>query len=145
MRLKLIFFAVVVIPTVALADISKVEADRAACLERAVANNEMKQCEFAASNQAEIELNKIYTEIKAELARGMKNRDPHIAAENKEVNKRLLHSQHVWLAFRQANCSLAGVPMLGGTAEGLLMAGCISEATIARVKELISVFSKEDI
>lgn len=103
--------------------------DMQTCLDNAKSNMEMKECAGKGYDAADKRLNQVYQEIRAKLN---KAKDP----DSKEILKRLTASQRAWVAFRDADCDLAGVSMLGGTGESLEITGCLAGTTQERVKFL---------
>ncbi|HEX2843245.1 lysozyme inhibitor LprI family protein [Hyphomicrobium sp.] len=94
---------------------------------------EMNFCSDKSFNEADAKLNATYKKVLA-----------HIAASDLEPpydpaswEKAMRESQRAWVAFRDADCKGA-VPMewSGGTGTGSAVAGCMTEKTNARIKEL---------
>ncbi|MCM2473219.1 DUF1311 domain-containing protein [Rhizobium sp. CG5] len=54
----------------------------------------------------------------------------------KGASKALLDGQRAWIAYRDAQCTLAGFEARGGSMEPMLVSGCLAELTDARTKEL---------
>ena len=48
----------------------------------------------------------------------------------------LLAAQRAWIAFRDANCRVSGYEMRGGSAEPMMVSGCMARMTKERTKEL---------
>lgn len=48
----------------------------------------------------------------------------------------LLAAQRAWITFRDANCRLSGYEMRGGSAEPMVVSGCMADMTVKRTKEL---------
>lgn len=51
----------------------------------------------------------------------------------------LLKSQRAWLAYRDAECSLAGEQARGGSMQPMLVSGCLATLTTERTKALKQV------
>lgn len=61
-------------------------------------------------------------------------------SERADILKRLEASEQAWVAYRSANSNLQGVPMIGGSGQGLLVASSYYEMTKARILELDRLF-----
>ncbi len=48
----------------------------------------------------------------------------------------LLEGQRAWLAYRDAQCRLEGYQFLGGSAQPMIVSGCLAALTRHRTKEL---------
>lgn len=48
----------------------------------------------------------------------------------------LLEAQRAWLAYRDAQCRLEGYSFLGGSAQPMIVAGCLASLTRQRTQEL---------
>ncbi|MGZ3798316.1 MAG: lysozyme inhibitor LprI family protein [Pseudobdellovibrionaceae bacterium] len=129
-----IFSLVLLCSLIARADITKIDSEYSECIDKAESTAAQNDCINTAYNAADKELNKVYNTIKIPLS---KSTD----ANDKEILKRLITSEKAWLTYRDANCSLAGIQMLGGTGEGPLVGGCLVSTTVTRVKELQSLFT----
>ncbi len=96
---------------------------------------DMNQCAGRDAAEADADLNLIYKEVVAHYEQ--MDRD----SESTEGVKRLRAAQRAWVAFRDAQCSLAGYEALGGSMETLLVAGCEAELTKRRAAELRMMLS----
>ncbi len=96
---------------------------------------DMNQCAGREAAEADADLNLIYKEVVAHYEQ--MDRD----SESTEGVKRLRAAQRAWVAFRDAQCSLAGYEALGGSMETLLVAGCEAELTKRRAAELRMMLS----
>ncbi len=114
--------------------IDQISADFNKCGETAQSTYDMNMCADLAYKSADAELNRFY---KATTASLMKSKSP----DDKEMLSRLVKSERAWVPFRDANCSLQGIEMLGGSGEGPVVGGCLVSETIKRVKELRDLFS----
>jgi uncharacterized protein YecT (DUF1311 family) len=97
---------------------------------------EMHECIGVKLAVADKELNTFYRAIRAQLAKTAKGRDVDAKKSALEIDARLVASQRAWVAFRDADCLLQGVDMLGGSGEGLVIHGCTLTKTRERVKQL---------
>jgi len=91
---------------------------------------EMNQCAARDANEADADLNLIWPQVLAFYEK--MDRD----SESNEGVKRLRAAQRAWIAFRDAECALAGYEALGGSLEPLLVSGCEAELTKRRTAEL---------
>jgi uncharacterized protein YecT (DUF1311 family) len=91
---------------------------------------EMNQCAGRDAAEADEDLNLVYKQVVSHYEQ--MDRD----SETTEGVKRLRAAQRAWVAFRDAQCSLAGYEALGGSMETLLVAGCEAQLTKARAAEL---------
>ncbi len=117
--------------------IDTIDADYSKCMDSAESTVGYNNCISSAYKAADAELNKVYKAIKSQYST---QKD----ADSKEIVKRLVASERAWIKFRDANCELAGIQMLGGTGEGPMVGGCLVSTTIDRVHELQSIFSSEN-
>ena len=53
----------------------------------------------------------------------------------------LLESQRAWLKFRDAQCRIEGYAMRGGSAEPMVVSGCLAGLTRERTKQLKDMLS----
>jgi uncharacterized protein YecT (DUF1311 family) len=93
---------------------------------------EMNFCAEQDWQAADAELNRVYTSVMAD----MKAMDQSLPPELKGAAQTLREAQRAWITFRDANCRLAGYPMRGGSAEPLLIYGCLRQMTTDRSAEL---------
>ncbi|MBG1233074.1 lysozyme inhibitor LprI family protein [Aestuariivirga litoralis] len=93
---------------------------------------DMNQCADIAFDKADKELNALWPKLKEWAAQS----DQESGENDGYYAKTLLASQRAWLAYRDAECVAAGLPMHGGTGEGPLMGGCRASLTEERVKDL---------
>jgi uncharacterized protein YecT (DUF1311 family) len=62
-------------------------------------------------------------------------------SESNEGVKRLRAAQRAWMAFRDAECAVAGYEALGGSMESMLVSGCVAQLTKRRAAELRQMLS----
>jgi len=48
----------------------------------------------------------------------------------------LLEAQRAWLVYRDAQCRLEGYSLLGGSAQPMIVSGCLAMLTRQRTQEL---------
>ncbi len=98
---------------------------------RAVTQMEMNFCAEQDWQAADRVLNAAYAEAMAALkAWDRANAGPFPEAD------RLKKAQRAWISYRDLACESEGYPMRGGTAEPLLIYGCLARMTEARTKDL---------
>jgi uncharacterized protein YecT (DUF1311 family) len=98
----------------------------------AVTQQDMNICQQQVWAEADARLNGVYAETIAILQQS----DAEYAPDGPSEEDRLRNAQRAWVAFRDANCDAAGYPMRGGSAEPLLVYGCMHQMTEARIEEL---------
>lgn len=98
----------------------------------AMAQQEMNICAEQDWQAADEELNYAYREVIAE----MRLMDEMLPPELQGAEAALRAAQRAWIAYRDANCEAAGFPMRGGSAEPLLVYGCLRQMTEHRTEEL---------
>ena len=96
---------------------------------------DMNICAYQDWQAADATLNTVYADALAtvQASDAEYNRD----GDSEEV--RLRRAQRAWVAFRDANCDAAGFQMRGGSAEPLLVNGCLRVMTQDRIAELQSI------
>jgi uncharacterized protein YecT (DUF1311 family) len=77
-------------------------------------------------------LNTAYAEVMA----AMKQMDADLPEALRGAEDALRTAQRAWISYRDANCSAAGFRMRGGSAEPLVVYGCLRQMTIDRTAEL---------
>jgi len=93
---------------------------------------EMNFCAERDWQAADAELNRIYKAVMAD----MKAMDQSLPPDLQGAAQTLRDAQRAWITFRDKNCRLAGYPMRGGSAEPLLIYGCLRQMTQDRSAEL---------
>lgn len=99
---------------------------------KAMAQQEMNWCAEQDWLAADAELNAVWPEARA----AMKAIDADLPEDMRGADKALVAAQRAWIAFRDAECAAAGWPMRGGTAEPLLIYGCLYTLTAERTEDL---------
>lgn len=88
----------------------------------AVSNYDMKICEAKNLEEQDKRLNDLYGKL-------MKKND-------KVGQNKLKKAQRAWIVYRDTECDYAADSMRGGTGEGLISLGCLSNKTKLRADEL---------
>jgi uncharacterized protein YecT (DUF1311 family) len=117
-------------------DLAAIDAHYKACMAKDSDNVGLKECTHTAYSEADKVLTKTYRSIQAAL----KATQPRDSEDKKEEFKRLLASERAWITYRDAECDLQGVEMLGGSGEGLVIGTCLYSLTAQRVKDLDDLF-----
>jgi uncharacterized protein YecT (DUF1311 family) len=98
----------------------------------AVTQQEMNLCAELDWQVADAELNDAYAAVIAM----MQNIDAETTPIGVTEEARLREAQRAWVAFRDATCDVAGYAMRGGSAEPLLIYGCMMTLSAERADEL---------
>ncbi len=98
----------------------------------AVAQQELNQCAYANWEAADAELNAVYKVAIAMLEQW----DADLPADEKGGAKALREAQRAWITFRDKTCEAEGYAMKGGSAEPLLVYGCMRVVTKERTAHL---------
>jgi uncharacterized protein YecT (DUF1311 family) len=97
--------------------------------------SELNYCAEQDWQVADADLNRVYKAVMA----AMKAMDQGLPPELQGAATTLRDAQRAWITFRDANCRLAGYPMRGGSAEPLLIYGCLRQMSVERTEELMSL------
>lgn len=119
-------------------DIAAVDSKYDRCMqsEDGQSNAGMKGCTFDAYEAVDKILNRDYKTYVKQLS----GKD----ADSKESLKRLVASQRAWIAFRDANSSLAGIENLNGSGESLSVAMKLLDMVKARTIELADLLGSSE-
>ena len=115
-------------------DLATIEKTLSACLAKDNSNAGMRTCSSDADADADAILNRVYAAGAAKL------KGAGADADSKEILDRLVASERAWIAYRDADCSLEGASMLGGTGESLTIVDCHYTMTKRRVQALDDFF-----
>ncbi len=97
-----------------------------------VTQMDMNICAEEDWQAADEDLNTTYSEVMA----AMKQMDADLPEDLRGAEDALRTAQRAWISYRDANCTAAGFKMRGGSAEPLLVYGCLRQLTEARTEEL---------
>jgi uncharacterized protein YecT (DUF1311 family) len=126
----------------ALSDVSSelaaIEVRLKTCIDKDSSDAAMKMCSNQAGKEADKLLNKVYQAALKSFKGSHAGQPP--SSDSRESSKRLMASERAWVAYRNADCSLQGVTMLGGTGESLVISDCFYLLTKNRVKDLDDLF-----
>jgi uncharacterized protein YecT (DUF1311 family) len=98
----------------------------------AMAQQDMNICAERDWQNADADLNRTYQEVMS----AMQAMDADLPKELQGAEPALREAQRAWISYRDLNCTLAGFPMRGGSAEPLLVYGCLRQMTVNRSDEL---------
>jgi uncharacterized protein YecT (DUF1311 family) len=93
---------------------------------------DMTICAGKDYEKADKQLNAEYQKLRKLLA----ERDKAADADGKGATDALVTAQRAWVAFRDANCALAGFQARGGSMEPMLISSCLAEMSGKRAEEL---------
>jgi uncharacterized protein YecT (DUF1311 family) len=99
---------------------------------RAMAQQELNQCAYMDWEAADAELNRVYKQVVAIY----KQMDQTLPPEYGSAFETLRDGQRAWVTFRDKACEAEGFAMRGGSAEPLLVYGCMRLLTLERVGHL---------
>jgi len=98
----------------------------------AEAQQDLNWCAEQDWQAADADLNAAYQAAKAALD----SWDAELSPELQGGAQALLQAQRAWITYRDAACTAEGFPMRGGSAEPLLVYGCMSRLTAQRATDL---------
>lgn len=103
----------------------------------AITQQDMNICAEEDWQEADAALNDTYGEVMA----AMKAMDADLPPALHGGEDALRTAQRAWITYRDANCTAAGFLMRGGSAEPLLVYGCLRQMTLDRTAELQDLVS----
>ena len=118
----------------ALCCVSAVQAQEIDC-DQATTQLEMNLCAQQDFQIADKALNAAYSKAVA----AMKSVDANLDGNMKGAEKALREAQRAWITFRDNACAAEGYLMRGGSAEPLLVNGCLARLTDQRTADLESL------
>jgi uncharacterized protein YecT (DUF1311 family) len=101
----------------------------------AMAQQDMNQCAYADWEAADAELNDAYRNAIALLTQW----DANLPQDEQGGAAALKEAQRAWITFRDKTCEAEGYAMKGGSAEPLLIYGCMRLVTEERTNHLTSM------
>lgn len=111
--------------------------------ENAMAQFELNVCAHRDYEAADTELNTVYKKAMA-AAQKMDAEYKDMGAQYVGAVDALKRAQRAWIGYRDGQCELAGFAMRGGSAEPMLVSGCLADLTRKRTAELKSVYEQEN-
>lgn len=103
----------------------------------AVAQADLNQCAYAEWEAADAILNSAYREAMVL----MKAWDRDLPQDESGAADALKEAQRAWIAFRDKACEAEGYAMKGGSAEPLLVYGCMRQLTEDRTGQLVAMLN----
>jgi len=97
--------------------------------------SELNQCAYEAWEVSDAHLNDAYKDAMALL----KEWDAALPADERGGADALREAQRAWVTFRDKACEAEGYAMKGGSAEPLLVYGCMYQLTDDRTRQLWSL------
>lgn len=119
-------------PLLALACLSLPAAAQEVDCQNAVTQTEMNQCAHDDWELADAELNLAYKRT-MQLLKGW---DADLPEAEQGGAEALKEAQRAWITFRDKACEVEGYAMKGGSAEPLLVFGCMRQLTEDRTAQL---------
>lgn len=98
----------------------------------AMAQMELNQCAYQDWEEADIRLNAVYKQVVAAYSRLDEDLPKDLGSGVETVRK----AQRAWISFRDLTCEAEGFAMRGGSAEPLLVYGCMRALTEERIGHL---------
>jgi uncharacterized protein YecT (DUF1311 family) len=121
----------------------QVAAVRADQCDAAQNQMQMTECAGLAFEKSDAELNSVY----GELSGAYKKLDVATAKDFPKLEltgPALVTAQKSWIAFRDAECNLAGVGTQGGSIQSMIIIQCREQMTLERIKQLRQKLSCEE-
>lgn len=97
---------------------------------------EINSCLGLELDEADKELNSVYRERMREMTASDAQMESWMNLPKGEHSRRLRNAQRAWITFRDAECAVAGLQMLGGSGESTVTLACLVELTRKRTEEL---------
>lgn len=98
----------------------------------AMAQADLNQCAYQDWEEADGRLNDIYQEVVAAYT----EIDSYLSEDMGSAVETLREAQRAWVTFRDKTCEAEGFAMRGGSAEPLLVYGCMRVLTEERIGHL---------
>ena len=122
-------------PFLALACLSLPAAAQEVDCANAMAQMDLNQCAYQDWEAADAQLNATYKRAMALLS----DWDANLPADERGGAQALKEAQRAWITFRDKACEAEGYAMKGGSAEPLLVYGCMRLLTEERTGHLTSM------
>ena len=103
----------------------------------AITQMDMNQCAHDDWEAADAELNQVYKQA----MRLLKTWDADLPADERGGANALKEGQRAWITFRDKACEAESYAMKGGSAQPLLVYGCMRQLTLERVGHLKGLLS----
>ena len=99
---------------------------------KAEAQLDLNLCAEQEWKEADVALNSAYKAARAL----MQQIDADLPEEERGAEAKLRDGQRAWVTFRDANCAAEGYLMHGGSAEPMVIFGCLTRLTQTRTNDL---------
>jgi uncharacterized protein YecT (DUF1311 family) len=97
----------------------------------------MTMCEKDVADQADAEMNRVWKTVQASMQQvDREDGGDQVGKGEPNYAQALLASQRTWLAFRDAQCRIAGYEWRGGSMEAFAANQCLAAVTTARTQQL---------
>ena len=93
---------------------------------------EMTYCAEKGWNEADAELNEVYTKAMAK----MRDLDSYLEPSLRGAANALKEAQRAWIPYRDKACAAYGFQARGGSMEPMLVYGCLATLTRTRIEQL---------
>lgn len=97
-----------------------------------VTQRDMNACADIEYQKADKDLNAAYRQLRNKMSEWDKTADE----TSRGALDALVAAQRAWVAFRDANCEVAGFQARGGTMEPMLVSSCLADMSTKRAEEL---------
>ncbi len=115
--------------------LSAMAAEPAVDCDNAMAQFELNACAYQEYERADAALNAQWKLTAAAMKE--RDRDFDRTQDNRPgYSDTLLAAQRAWLTYRDKHCASEGYTMRGGSAEPMMISGCMRKLTEERTKEL---------
>ena len=101
----------------------------------AMAQQEMNLCAYQDWQEADVALNQAFKQAMAML----RDWDASLSEGEPPAAEALRDAQRAWITFRDKACEAEGYAMRGGSAEPLLVNGCLAGLTRERTEHLLGL------
>ena len=98
----------------------------------AMAQADLNQCAYQDWEEADVRLNAVYKQVVAAYS----DLDSYLSEDQGSSVETLRDAQRAWISFRDLTCEAEGFAMRGGSAEPLLVYGCMRALTEERTQHL---------
>ena len=114
-------------------ELATIDAKLEACLAKSGGvTPAIDNCNEEAKTSADLILNRLYGDWVEQLRHPAKDE----VTDSAEILKRLTASERAWITYRDTNCNLESISMLGGTGETNVYGHCLYVETRQRVLDL---------
>lgn len=101
--------------------------------EKATSTRDINECARIDQEKTEKLLNEVYTRVLEQIE--ILSKDPENESQ-KDLKKRFIEAQRLWVKFREADCNNVYTYWSGGTIRGVMFISCMQARAEQRIKEL---------